>query len=70
MDLCRVWTGRERSLWLKRELGPGTNHKGICEGEGLPGDGETESRRLIEGEIESRRVSEGEGEGHGDCGAW
>ena len=64
MDLTRVWTGRERSLWLKRELGPGTNHSGICEGDWWTADGETESRRLTEGE------GEGEGEGQGDSCAW
>lgn len=59
-----MWTGRERSRWLKRELGPGTNH-GICEGDGWPGEGETESRRCSEA-----ADGEGEGEGHGDCGPW
>ena len=60
-----MWTGRLRSLWLKRELGPGTNHRGICEGDWwAEEEGETESRSGIEGE------GEGEGEGQGDCCAW
>ena len=61
MDLWRVWTGRLRSLWLKRELGPGTNHGGTFElGDGVAGES---SRRIKE-------AAEGEGEGHGECGRW
>lgn len=62
MDLWRVWTGRLRSLVLKRELGPGTIHGGTLEeGEGVVGGS---SRRIKE------EAAEGEGDGHGECGRW